>query len=259
MATLETRVDRLELLFEQFIRRMDRENQRIDARMEEFRRQMERADARAERADARMEHADARMEHADARMEEFRRQMEHADARAERADARMERADARMEEYRQRAEQDRRELARQLGDISNRLGTIVEDLIAPSLRRMFTEEFNSGPLELFVQRAEKIHPVTRLQREFDVIAVGPQAVLVNETKVAARPQYFQEAVAYFNSGEFFEYFPEYADRRLIPVCSALYIPDHLVTYLTRQGVYAVAMGDTTMAALNLEAVRAQRA
>ncbi|MBL7064211.1 MAG: hypothetical protein ISS49_08415, partial [Anaerolineae bacterium] len=39
------------------------------------------------------------------------------------------------------------------------------------------------------------------------------------------------------------------------VFSSLYLPTDIVTYLTKQGIYAVAMGEDTMCVLNLDQVR----
>ncbi|MBI3362951.1 MAG: hypothetical protein HY023_17760 [Chloroflexi bacterium] len=145
-----------------------------------------------------------------------------------------------------------------MGDISSRLGTIVEDIIAPSLRRMVQAELDCGKLETFGYRLERWHPVTNQRREFDVIAAGSKAVLFNQTKATVRPEYAGEFVEFLKSREFFVFFPEYRDKPLIPVFSSLYLPDDIVTYLTKQGIYAVAMGDETMQVLNLEQVRANR-
>ena len=48
------------------------------------------------------------------------------------------------------------------------------------------------------------------------------------------------------------------DLPIVPVFSSLSIPEDLVTYLTRRGIYALAMGDEAMQVLNLEAVRSRR-
>ena len=42
---------------------------------------------------------------------------------------------------------------------------------------------------------------------------------------------------------------------IVPVFSSLSIPADVVTYLTRRGIYAVAMGDEAMQVLNLDEVR----
>ena len=52
---------------------------------------------------------------------------------------------------------------------------------------------------------------------------------------------------------------EYKDLPIIPAFSSLSIPDDMVTYLTRRGIYALAMGDEAMQVLNLETVRSRQA
>ena len=160
------------------------------------------------------------------------------------------------EKDRQQAEKDRRELAWQMGDISNRLGTVVEDIIAPSLRRLAREELGCGRERLFALRLSKTRTDRPDQgREFDALYVGEHAVVLNETKATARPEYAREFVEFLHNEEFFFYFPEYRGTPIVPVFSSLYLSTDLVTYLTRQGVYAVAMGDDVMRVLNREHVR----
>ncbi|MBI4785670.1 MAG: hypothetical protein HY782_01300 [Chloroflexi bacterium] len=164
----------------------------------------------------------------------------------------------RWEKERQEARQERRKLACKLAEDSIRRGTLVEDVIAPTLRRMVEEQFDLGEPELFVEWVESYHPVTRQRHDFEVIAVGKKAALINETRTTARLDRVKEVVQFLQSGQFFEHFPEYAGKSLIPVFSSLYIHEDILTYLTEQGIYALGMGDETMQVLNLEQVRAAR-
>ena len=45
---------------------------------------------------------------------------------------------------------------------------------------------------------------------------------------------------------------------MVPVFSSLKLPANVVTYLTKNGIYAVAMGESTMQVLNADAVRKKR-
>ncbi len=256
MTTIEERVDRLESVLEQFMVQTSRAITHLDMTVVRLERSVEemRVQAEKDREEARRDREEIRLQ-AERDREEARR-----DRDRDREEARRDREKDREETRRDREEarRERRELARQLGDISNRLGTIVEDVIAPSLRRMAEREFDLGEIEFFTRRAEKYHPLTNQRREFDVLIVGRKAVLLNETKSTARPDFVKEAVGFLRSGEFFEYFPEYLGRPLIPVFSSLYIPDDIVAYLTHQGIYAVGMGEETMQVLNLDEVRANR-
>ena len=49
-----------------------------------------------------------------------------------------------------------------------------------------------------------------------------------------------------------------ADRGIVAAFSSLSIPEEMVPYLTRHGIYALAMGDEAMQVLNLEAVRSRQ-
>ena len=97
-----------------------------------------------------------------------------------------------------------------------------------------------------------------IEREFDALYVGARAVLLNQTKTTPRTEHVQEFVQFLESGEFALYFPLFRELPIRPAFSSLSIPEDLVRYLTRRGIYAIAMGDEAMQVLNLEAVRNRR-
>jgi len=222
---LDERVDRLEVIVTQIsaaVLRLERNVDRLEIGIEEMRRQAE-----LDRAES------ARM----------RQQFELDRAESART--------------RQQSEKERRELARQLGDISIRMGTIVEDMIAPSLRRLAAEELGCGEEVFYAMRSWRTRADGQARREFDAFFVGTQAVMLNETKTTARPEYATAFIEFLRDWEFALYFPEYANKPMVPVFSSLHIPPDLVAYLTKHNIYAVAMSDDTMRVLNLEQVRAQ--
>ena len=155
---------------------------------------------------------------------------------------------------------ERRAMNRQWSDLAAKMGTVVEDIVAPSVRRMAREVFDCGEQQLFICRIERVRSDDRSRRrEFDALYVGGRAVLLNETKSTPWGSDVRRFVRLVRSGEFFLYFPEYRDLPIVPVFSSLGLPDSLVTRLTRNGVYALAMGDEAMQVLNLDAVRKARA
>ncbi len=93
------------------------------------------------------------------------------------------------------------------------------------------------------------------EREFDALYVGTRAVLLNDTKSSPRINDARRFARFVERGEFARYFPQYRDLPIVPVFSSLSIPEDMVEYLTRRGIYALAMGDEDMQVLNLEAVR----
>ena len=184
---------------------------------------------------------------------------EAARDRAERARDREARAQDREARERDREESARmrREMNKRWGELADKMGTVVEDIVAPSVRRMARELFDCGDELLFTSRR-----ITRARgddrsrsREFDVVYVGTRAVLLNETKSSPQGSDVRRFARLVNSGEFFLYFPEYRGLPLVPMFSSLSLPRDLVTYLTRNRIYALAMGDEAMQVVNLDAVR----
>lgn len=161
----------------------------------------------------------------------------------------VERHIAHTEKSAERADQETHDLKKQMGELGNRLGTIVEDMIVPSIRRIARDELNCGAEKLFLPRATATRADGK-RREFDALYVGERAILLNESKATVRPEYAKEFVEFLQSGEFSSYFPEYLGKTVVPVFSSINIPDDTVTYLTRNKIYAVGMGDEEMTILN---------
>ena len=138
------------------------------------------------------------------------------------------------------------------GELANKMGTVVEDIVAPSIRRLAREVFDCGELRQFWTRmsASRSDDPSRT-REFDALYVGTRAVLLNETKSSPRASDARRFAAFLESGELGCYFPQYRKLPIVAAFSSLSIPDDLVTWLTRRGIYAIAMGDEAMQMLNL--------
>ena len=161
---------------------------------------------------------------------------------------------------REEAARERREMNKRWGELANKMGTVVEDIVAPSIRRLAREVFDCGDLVRFTTRQTVTRSDDRTRtREFDALYVGTRAVLLNETKSSPRSEDARAFVEFLRNGEFALYFPEYGKLPIVPAFSSLSIPEDMVTYLTRHGIYAVAMGDEAMQVLNLKAIRSRAA
>ncbi len=289
---VEERVDRLEVMFghfmtqtgtalrgiEQAVERIERTIADMQAEAAEDRAQMRQiiAEMQAEAAEDRAQmrqiigemQAEAAEDRTQIRQIIAEMQTEAAEDRAQmrqiiaemQTEAAEDRAQMRqiVAEMQAEAAQDRRSWNQRWGQLANKMGTIVEDIIAPSLRRMAREELGCGDERFFAERIVKTRTDdTSQSREFDALYVGENAILLNETKATPRTDYATAFVDFLRSGDFLRYFPEYEGMPVVPVFSSLHLPADLVTYLTRQGVYAVAMGEEAMQVLNLEDVQAQ--
>ena len=164
-----------------------------------------------------------------------------------------------IEELKAEAARDRKAMNRRWGELANKMGTVVQDIVAPSLRRIARDELGCGDERSFsvtMSRVRSDDPHYR--REFDALYVGTRAVLINETKSTALSEYASKFVEFLRSGEFALYFPEYRELPLVAVFSSLRLPEDVITYLTRNGIYAVSMGEETMQVRNRDAVAARQ-
>ena len=221
-AVLEDRTDRLELLFERFMEQTAASLRSIEHAIEELK-----AEAARDRAEAARNRAEDRAEAA---------------------------------RYRAEAARDRKAMNRRWGELANKMGTVVQDIVAPSLRRIARDELGCGDERSFSVTMSRVRSDDRhSRREFDALYVGTQAVLLNETKSTALSEYAKDFVEFLKSGEFGLYFPEYRELPLVAVFSSLRLPDDVITYLTRNGIYAVSMGEETMQVRNRDAVSARNA
>ncbi len=94
------------------------------------------------------------------------------EAARDRAEAARARAEDRAEAAEARGK-DRKEWNRRWGELANRMGTVVEDVIAPSIRRMAREELGCGDELLFCPRISVVSSDDRhYRREFDALYVG---------------------------------------------------------------------------------------
>ena len=258
VARTEESIVRLERIVEHYVQ--DGAREREIAARERTRAVREREEAARERERERTLAAQDREEAA----RERERQREIAAQDREEAARKRERdreiAARERERDREEAARERREMNKRWGELANKMGTVVEDIVAPSIRRLAREVFDCGDLVRFTTRQTVTRSGDRSRRrEFDALYVGTRAVLLNETKSSPRSEDVRAFVEFLRNGEFALYFPEYGKLPIVPAFSSLSIPEDMVTYLTRHGIYAVAMGDEAMQVLNLKVVRSRTA
>ena len=212
--TIEDRVDRLEALFGQFLTEMAILNHQ--------------AQEHNRLAEERNQAAEERMGRFEQEMREFKNE---------------------MAEFKEESRQARRAMDKQWGNLANKMGTIIEDILAPNLRRLAREHFRFGTIQAFMMRCTRCqvgHP--EIESEFDTLAVGTGAVILGEAKSTPSVAYADEFAVKVTT--FFDFFPEYRGWRLIPIFGSWAIPDRVVERLTQHRIYAMRMGEDTMELAN---------
>ena len=219
MATIETRVDRLEIVM------------------------MELAEAQM-RTQVSLKMLSDEMKDFKDEMRDFKEEMR--DFKDEMKDFKDE-----MKDFKEEMKADRKRLNQQLGELANKWGTVVEDMVVPNIPRIAREYFGWSDIEDFmVRRKVRNKRDASQRREFDVIAVGDNQVIINETKSTPRIDYIDEFIEILTQIE--DYFPEYTGKTIIPIFASLHIGEDVVNYLTRKRIYAMAMGEETMELKNFQ-------
>jgi chaperonin cofactor prefoldin len=189
----------------------------------------------------------------DKKVDEFAKESQ---SRVEASDRRIETTDRKMEEFKEEMRHYRIDLNKKWGELANKMGTIVEDIVAPNIPSIAKTYFGVEILDFFGIRIQKTHPEDSSRRkEFDIIAVSKEYLFFNETKASPRQHYLEKFASEYS--QVFEYFPEYRDKKLVPIFSSLSLPPDVVKYLTRHGIYAMAMTGETMDLLNYDSVSKQ--
>lgn len=176
-----------------------------------------------------------------------------ADERNRAAEDRNRAAEERMTRFEKEMRASKREMDKKWGDLANKMGTIIEDILAPNLRRLAREHFQFGTiLDFMIRRTRRQpgHPET--ESEFDTIIVGADAVILGEAKSTPSFEYADDFAR--KSGSFFDFFPEYQGKRFIGIFGSWAIPDPIVERLTSHGLYAIRMGEDTMELANAAAL-----
>ena len=137
------------------------------------------------------------------------------------------------------------------GELANKMGTVVEDIVAPSLGGIARTYFKSDEFEFFAVRLRKRKPGSDKRKEFDVVASDANYFFVVETKATPRTEYIKEFIDVIP--ELPAWFPEAENRTIVPMFASLYLPDQAVNFLSRHKVAAIAMKDDNMDILNFQA------
>ena len=155
-----------------------------------------------------------------------------------------------MREFKDRMEKEVRRINKQWGELANKMGTIVEDIVFPAARPVIRKYFKCDPLDLMMNVERKRG---KKREEFDVIAICEDKVFLIEVKSTLR----QEHVGYIKekAERFRELFPEYRNKDIVLILASLSIKKEVLNKLTKEGIYGMAYREWEyMDILNFEEV-----
>jgi len=140
-----------------------------------------------------------------------------------------------MSGFKNEVKQEHKRMNKQWGELANKMGTLVEDIIAPAVRPVFEKYFNCQISDFSVNRRKKIGA---LKGEFDIIAISDRYAFVVEVKSRPKKEYLYEFIK--NLEKFKKLFPEYIDKHIIPVFGSLRFDDDLIKLAVQEKIYLLA-------------------
>ena len=274
--TLEKKVDRLEEVLIEIavaqrraeedrreIRQLLRELSEAHKKTEEAQRRTEESLRELSRAHEETEEALRELSRAHEETEEALKELSKAHEETEKALRELSRAHEETEEALKRLSesQDRfqaefermsREMNRRWAELSDRLGTLAEDILAPGIPYLLER---LGYRVKSTWTNEKVRLFDGTSGEFDVVAVaekdGREVLFLCEVKSKLREKHFEQLR---NQCRLYREHGIRRDLPIIPVLAALNIPDHLINYANKRGVLLVKMGGDYLEALNPEVI-----
>ena len=151
-----------------------------------------------------------------------------------------------MREFKEENRQQIREMNRQWGNLANKLGTLVEDLVYPSLPRIIQETLGREILRLML-RIKQRRPDGRV-KEFDAIAETADLICLNSTKATLTSAAVDGFVA--DIAAFRDFFPEYRHLPVVGILATLTVEESVLNYAEKLGFLLLAVGDEIMEVKN---------
>lgn len=150
------------------------------------------------------------------------------------------------ERFAQEMRQSKKDSDKKWGELSNKLGTMAEDLVAPSIPRILKQVTNcSSEIKYSAVRVRKTEPQNQ---EFDVVAVCENYIFINETKSTLRAEHIENF--YRLMLKIRDYFPEFKENQFIGAIASLYVDETLVRYGEKLGLVVLGFGEELMDVLN---------
>jgi len=176
-------------------------------------------------------------------MQEFRDRMAASDARSrtemQEFRDRMAASDARSRTEMQESKAEMREFHKKLGEMSNKFGTLVEDIVLPNLPGLFVQLFHEEP-EIFSRVTKRKSSDRSQTREFDAVLSGETVILFVETKSALKPEDVPKWTGVLETAR--SYFPDAGEKKIFGALASFYLDNSLATYVDRQGIFIFALG-----------------
>jgi len=158
-----------------------------------------------------------------------------------------------MREFKDWSKKNIENLNRQWGNLANKLGTLVEDIFAPSIDIVIKKHFKIAPDRIYTNLLVRKNGD---ELELDIVASSVKEKKLFVVEVKANPDR-EEYVKRFQRklSIVFEYLPEYAGFELLPIYAGFSMKENTVRKLSQLGIYAMVARGDILEIVNFDDVR----
>ena len=158
-----------------------------------------------------------------------------------------------MLEFKRRQEEENIRKNKEWSALAKKMGTIVEDLIAPALRPTLSKYFQC---EVTMEGQRIFRRKNGEDYEIDAIAGCDDKIFMIEARSTPRVEDVKEIKK--KSERFFEFFPEHIGKDLIIIFGSIIFPENVINYSTKLGIYVLAWREWQyMDILNFDKVKSK--
>ncbi len=132
---------------------------------------------------------------------------------------------------------DTKNMKKQWGELANKMGTLIEDIIMPGMPSTLKKYFGAQ-LNFSGTHIKKYLKELDLKGEFDIVATDEDRVYVADVKSSPDKKKiddFKKKVI----PRFRKLFPEYDSKTLIPIMGSVRFDDDIISYASKEGIYVM--------------------
>jgi hypothetical protein len=139
-----------------------------------------------------------------------------------------------MKAFKDETREENKKRNREWSNLAKKMGTLVEDLIAPALRPVLSKHFKC---EVTMEGQRMFRRKSGEDYEIDAIAACDNKVFMIEVRSTPRFDDVKEIAE--KKDRFFDFFPEHKGRELIVIFGSITFRDDVIQHASRRGVYVM--------------------
>ena len=158
----------------------------------------------------------------------------HTDVALRRLEDEMKAFKDEMKAFKDETREENKKRNREWSNLAKKMGTLVEDLIAPVLRPVLSKHFKC---EVTMEGQRMFRRKSGEDYEIDAIAACDNKVFMIE--VRSTPRFDDVKEISEKKYRFFDFFPEHKGKELIVIFGSITFPDNVIQHASRSGVYVM--------------------